>query len=236
MQVLRVGGEYLCARQHSARAALVIIAGTGVVAIAGLSIGLDPWAGALLAVTIASVAAKAHRRLRRVTRGIKGEALVAERLQSLSDDYFLLNDIVLPGHSGNIDHVVIGPCGVIVIETKNFSGPVESHGNAWFVNGRRSRSVSMQANRGAITVRKALGEAHPDLRDSVLRFVDSIAVFVNPSHRVKVDHAQTIIARYSQLLDVILAIARRKRVPPTVAARLARSLLDLTSRRMTFAR
>jgi len=235
MQVLRVGGEYLGARRHNARAALVIIAGAGVVGVAALSIGLHPWAGALLAVTIASVAAKAHRRLRRVAKGIRGEALVAERLQSLSDDYFLLNDVVLTGHPGNIDHVVIGPCGVVVIETKNFSGAVESHGNAWFVNGRRSRSVSKQANRGAIMVREALGHAHPDLKDSVLRLVDSIAVFVNPSRRVKVDRAQTIVARYSQLLDVILAIARRKRVPPAVAARLARSLLDLTFHRVTSA-
>jgi len=228
MQVLRVGGAYLGARQQSARAALVTLTGAGVAGVAALSIGVDPWAGALLAVTIASVAAKAHRHLRRVTRGIKGEALVRERLQSLSDDYFLLNDVVLPGHAGNIDHVVIGPCGVVVIETKNFSGPVESHGDAWFVNGRRSRSVSKQANRGAIVVREALGHAHPDLEDSVLRFVDSIAVFANPSSRVRVDRAKTIVARYSQLLDVILAIARRKRVPPTVAARLARSLRELT--------
>lgn len=235
MQVLRVGGGYLGGQRHNARAALVIIAGAGVVGIAALSIGVHPWVGALLAVTIVSLAAKARRRLRRVTRGINGEALIAERLQSLSDDYFLLNDVVLPGQPGNIDHVVIGPCGVVVIETKNFSGHVESHGNAWFVNGRRARSVSKQANRGAITVREALGQAHPDLKDSVLRFVDSIAVFVNPSRRVTVDRAQTIVARYSQLLDVILAIGRRKRVPPAVAARLARSLMELTSHRVTSA-
>jgi hypothetical protein len=37
------------------------------------------------------------------------------------------------------------------------------------------------ANRGAISVREALGQAHPELKDSVLRFVDCIAVLVNPS-------------------------------------------------------
>ena len=235
MQVLRVADEYLCGRQHHARAALAIIAGAGVVGIAALSIGLHPWVGALLAVTIGSIAAKARRRLRRVAKGIRGDALVAERLQSLSDDYFLLNDVVLQGHPGNIDHVVIGPCGVVVIETKNFSGHVESHGNVWFVNGRRSRSVSKHANHGAIAVREALGQAHPDLKDSVLCFVDSIAVFVNPSSRVKADRASTIVARYSQLLDVILAIARQRRVPPAMAARLARSLMELTSHRVTSA-
>jgi hypothetical protein len=231
MQVLRSGGEYPGARRHSARAAFVTIAGAGVAGTAALAIGLHPWAGALLAGTIVSVAAKAHRRLRRLTRGIKGETLVAERLQGLSDDYFLLNDVVLPGHPGNIDHVVIGPCGVVVIETKNFSGTVEPHGNAWSVNGRRSRSIGQQADRGAITVREALGQVHPDLKDSVLHGVDSIAVFMKPSRRIRVDRARTIVARYSQLLDVILTIARRKRVAPAVAARLARSLLHLASQR-----
>ncbi len=228
MQVLRVEGEHLAARRNRARMALVIITSAVAVGVVALSVGLHPVAGVLLVVTTASVGAKAHRRLRWVTRGIKGEALVVERLRSLSDDYCLLNDVVLPGHPGNIDHVVIGPCGVVVIETKNFSGPVESHGNAWFVNGRRSRSVSRQPNRGAIAVREALSRAHPDLKDSILRFVDSIAVFTNPSSRVKVDRAQTIVARYSQLLDVILAMARCKRVPHTVAARLAGSLMELT--------
>jgi len=235
MQVLRAGGEYLVARRNSARKALVIITGAAAVGAVALSIGLHPVAGVLLAVTTASVGGKARRRLRWVSKGIKGEALVTERLQALPDDYFLLNDVVLPGNPGNIDHVVIGPCGVVVIETKNLSGPVESHGNAWFVNGRRCRSVSRQVNRGAIAVRDALSRAHPDLEDSVLRFVDSVAVFTNPSSRVKVDRAQTIVARYSQLLDVILAIARRKRVSPTVAGRLAKSLMELASKTPPFA-
>ena len=32
------------------------------------------------------------------------------------------NDVNLPGKRGNIDHVVIGPTGIYVIETKNYSG------------------------------------------------------------------------------------------------------------------
>jgi hypothetical protein len=228
MRVLRAGGEYLAARRDNLRTAVVMVAGVGAIGCTTLSLLVHPMAGVLLAASIASVAGKARNRLRRVTRGIKGEALVAERLQALPDDYYLLNDVVLPGQFGNIDHVVIGPCGVVVIETKNFSGSVQSRRNAWFVNGRRSRSVSKQVNRGAIALRETLSQAHPDLKDSVLRFVESIAVFTNPTRQVKVDRAETIVARYSQLLDVILAIARRKRVPTTVAAKLAETLTEVT--------
>jgi hypothetical protein len=194
-----------------------------------MSRALHPFAGILFGVMIAPVAVRAHKRLGWASKGIGGEALVAECLESLPDDYFLLNDVVLPGHPGNIDHVVIGPCGVVVIETKNFSGSVESHRNVWFANGRRCRSVSKQVSRNAIAVREALGRAHPDLKDSVLRFVDSIAVFTNPLSRVTVDRAQTIVARYSQLLDVIRAMALRKRLPRAVATRLAEGLKELTS-------
>jgi hypothetical protein len=207
----------------------VIVAGTGVAGVAAFWISGNPMAGILLGAMVAPIATKVHRRLDRVRKGIKGEALVAERLESLPDDYFLLNDVALRGHPGNIDHVVIGPCGVVAIETKNFSGSVDSHRNVWFANGRRCSSVSRQANRNAIAVREALSRCHPELKDSVLRFVESIVVFTNPTTRVKVDQAQTIVVRYSQLLDVINEIARRKRVPPPVALRLAEALKALTS-------
>jgi hypothetical protein len=229
MQLLRVGGQYLATRRRNVRAALVTLAGAGTLGMAALWISGNPTAGGALAVMSALVLAQVKRRLDRVIKGIKGETLVAERLESLPDDYFLLNDVVLRGHPGNIDHVVIGPCGVVVIETKNFSGSVESHRNAWFANGRRCRSVSRQANRGAIAVRDALGRRHPELENSVLRFVESIVVFTNPTARVKVDEAQTIVVRYSQLIDVIGEIARRKRVPPHVAGKLAKDLKTLTS-------
>jgi hypothetical protein len=229
MQVLRVGGEHLATRQQNARKALMIIAIVGVLGAGALSILVHPSAGVLLGVMCVPAGVKARAYLRRVAKGIKGEVLVSELLQALPDDYFLLNDVVLKGHPGNIDHVVVGPCGVVVIETKNLSGSVETHWNAWFVGGWQHRSISKQVNRGAIAVRQALSRAHPDLEKSVLRFVDSVVVFTNPVSRVKVDRAQTIVARYSELLDVIHAIAQRKRVPAAIAARLAESLRKLMS-------
>src|SRR5262249_11933294 len=160
-----------------------------------------------------------------MTKGVVGETDVVELLRTLPDGYFLLNDVALPGHPDNIDHIVVGPCGIVVIETKNFSSSVGSHGNARFVNGRSSHSIGKPANHGAIAVREMLTRFHPDLEHSVLRCIDSIAVFKNRPDRVRVHGPETIVARYSQLLDVILAIARRKRVPSSAAAKLAVSLI-----------
>src|SRR5262249_42395187 len=140
MQVLRVGGE--ASRRQNARSARLIIAGAGTAGVVALSASLHPLAGIAFAITAVSAVAKAHRSLRRITKGIRGETAVAELLRSLPNNYFLFNDVVLPGHPGNIDHVVVGPCGVLVIETKNMSGSVESR---------------------AIAVREVLSRAHPDL-------------------------------------------------------------------------
>lgn len=64
--------------------------------------------------------------------GAAGELEVIKNLQDLPDDYFLLNDLFLELDeyisfngsklkSAQIDHVVVGPTGVFVIETKNWS-------------------------------------------------------------------------------------------------------------------
>lgn len=63
------------------------------------------------------------------SRGAQGELAVIKELQRLPDDYALLNDLTLkaPGfmrHAGKVlqsaqvDHVVVGPAGVFLLETK----------------------------------------------------------------------------------------------------------------------
>lgn len=57
-------------------------------------------------------------------RGWRGEQKICSILEKLPDEYFLWNDIVLQrnGYSVQIDHVVISPYGIFVIETKNYTG------------------------------------------------------------------------------------------------------------------
>src|SRR3989344_2294368 len=63
--------------------------------------------------------------------GLEGEDLVVQHLQNLNDDYFLINDVKLPDSRGNIDHVILGPNGIFVIETKNYSGQLICNGDEW---------------------------------------------------------------------------------------------------------
>lgn len=61
--------------------------------------------------------------------GEYGEMCVAGRLHLLSKEYITLNDVLLPTRYGTtqIDHIVVSPYGVFVIETKNYKGWIFGH-------------------------------------------------------------------------------------------------------------
>jgi Nuclease-related domain len=51
-------------------------------------------------------------------RGADGEAATAALLSRLPPRWLVLNDLAVPGSRANIDHLVIGPTGVWVVDTK----------------------------------------------------------------------------------------------------------------------
>jgi len=76
-------------------------------------------------------------------KGIKGESIVAEYLNLLPKDYFVFNDVKFPGSYGNLDHVVIGPTGIYVIEAKNYKGFFLVKDDEWFYKGGKNITKSM---------------------------------------------------------------------------------------------
>lgn len=80
--------------------------------------------------------------LKSLNMGLIGEKLVAEYLEELrSQDCFIFHDIDC--ESFNIDHIVVSPQGIFVIETKTFRKPergspiVEFNGEEILVNNRK---------------------------------------------------------------------------------------------------
>jgi Nuclease-related domain len=67
-------------------------------------------------------------------RGAAGERLTASLLSRLDAGQFrVLHDLALPASQANVDHLVIGPTGVFVIDTKVWSGTVvERAGGYWY--------------------------------------------------------------------------------------------------------
>jgi predicted RNA-binding Zn-ribbon protein involved in translation (DUF1610 family) len=63
-------------------------------------------------------------------KGALGELIVSKKLKRLKDEeYLVLNDVLLKINDSTtqIDHIVICKSGIIVIETKNFTGWIHGH-------------------------------------------------------------------------------------------------------------
>lgn len=222
MRVVRLGGRYLAGREQRLWTGLagIILAPFVLAGTARTTLALALGVGATFLVP------ELARRLRNTRNWRLGERIVTDALRRLPDDYCLVNDVVLGARRGNVDHVLIGPCGVVPIETKRLAGHIRCDGDTWYVKGRRRNSISKQVNAGATAVRYFLMERHPELRDSALRWVESIIVFTHPLCRLEVDRARAIVVRFSELLPVVRALADRRRVSPEIAERLARSLVS----------
>lgn len=199
----------------------------GIVISLTLSVRSVPWWGAVVVVMVAVMSAgrEVARRLTSVRKGRLGERLVTDLLRSLSDDYWLVNDAMLAQGRGNVDHVLIGPCGVVVIETKRLAGRIRCYGDEWSVDGRRRGSISRQVNSGASAIRYFLAARHPDLASTALRWVESIVVFTHPTCRLEVNRARTVVVRYSELRQLVVDLAKTRHLAPAIASRLAESLL-----------
>lgn len=61
-------------------------------------------------------------------RGAIGEEQTGEALAKLPSTFVVLHDRRIPGSRANIDHIVIGPPGVFVVETKRYSGKLTVRG------------------------------------------------------------------------------------------------------------
>jgi hypothetical protein len=77
--------------------------------------------------------------------GALGERIVADRLSRLiPHGWYVLHDVHWPGRpKANLDHVLVGPGGIVVVDAKNWTGEVRvSSGVLW--QGRYSRTQCVE--------------------------------------------------------------------------------------------
>jgi hypothetical protein len=121
---------------------------------------LASWVGLVLSVLVTVAAAWALRfraspEARAWRRGAAGERRTARLLGPLErHGWAILHDLAFPGSRANIDHMVIGPGGVFVIDSKQYRGrlQLDSSGQLW--HGRYPlaptvRAVSFEADQAA---------------------------------------------------------------------------------------
>jgi hypothetical protein len=143
---------------------------------------INKYLGLIVGAYVISRNIMSWRQWGRWWKGKVGEKAVIEVLETLSDDYVLLNDLLLPARRGNVDHLVVGPNGIFVLETKNWSGKIKCIGDQWYHFGRNAGSPSKQAKSNALSVHNILSERlkHP-IR---IPFVVPVLTFVNRKGRL----------------------------------------------------
>jgi hypothetical protein len=102
--------------------------------------------------------------------GADGEAKIGARLETfIGDRGVVLHDRARPRGRGNIDHLVIGPAGVFVVDAKSYRGKVErrmvgplfDRSPALFIAGRNQTKLVEGAQRQLADVRACVGSRAP---------------------------------------------------------------------------
>jgi hypothetical protein len=125
-----------------------LVAAAGAVAQVLAAQGRLPWPG-VAGVAVAALVSwrlrfRPSEQARSWQRGALGERHTARLLRRLPRDGFVVfHDLAVPGSDANVDHLVIGPSGVFVIDSKQWTGQVHqsADGLAWHNHYRLDRTL-----------------------------------------------------------------------------------------------
>ena len=76
-------------------------------------------------------------------KGATGEAVVGFALDNFPDEFRVIHDLTTP--YGNVDHVVVGPTGAYIIDSKNWKGVVAADGSGeLLLNGKPTQKTEVK--------------------------------------------------------------------------------------------
>jgi hypothetical protein len=165
--------------------------------------------------------------------GSVGENLTGKILANLPNDFYVINGVA--AEYGDLDHVVVGPTGVFVIDSKNWRGVVSSDGNAeLLLNGLATDKPYVRRFVG-----RMLG-----VREKVMTLAPNVdcfyqALFVFTAARVEAKWGSTgnvHCIRDDQIHDYIVEKNFGKRLKPEEVQRVAQAFLGLAHMDKEFTR
>ena len=138
----------------------------------------------------------------KVSRGQKGEEQVIKTLDGIKEYHHLLNNITLvnysSGMSHQIDHILIHPHGLFVIETKNYYGDISYKNKTWIVSVKgTSKKVNdplLQNKSHAIELYKALKGKYKII--PLVVFVKNNAPYIGDENVINMDDLLLFIESY----------------------------------------
>jgi Nuclease-related domain len=141
--------------------------------------------------------------------GAAGERVVAEALARLGGDHVVINNLPL-ARRGDADHVVVGPAGAVVIETKYLSGQIICEAEDVWIQVKRDEE-RLIASPAAQVQRVADGVADL-LASSGMSDVPVFAVLVmaHPRAVLEVEQSPVLVVRPAELVPRLRHLAREQ--------------------------
>lgn len=138
----------------------------------------------------------------------KGEERVIAELSKLGKDFIIVNDIKLPNHKGNIDHLVLSKNGLFIIETKNQSGIISCNGDYWEhqtqglfkIFQKQLYSPSKQIKNNVVKLREFLKQ---NIKFTEKLWFETIVVFSNKNITLNEINTNVKVLKVEDLLDYI---------------------------------
>lgn len=157
-----------------------------------------------------------YRKVVTWSMGSRGEDRVVDALKGLGDEYLILNSVIIPPNRGDADHILLGPNGIFVIETKNITGTVKCDGDDWtrFKKGKKGFSYPIDIGNPSKQVKRNA----KSLKDLILKhefevfasgaphiWVHGIVAFTNDHVKLEVKNPTTSVLKLPELKDFILS-------------------------------
>lgn len=140
-------------------------------------------------------------------KGAAGEIAVARVLGDLAAEFVVLHDLNIPGSKANVDHLVIGPTGVFMIDAKQWSGRLTAGADTLWRGTKPIRHECTTAAWEAQQISNAIG-----------RPVQPIICFVETALPNAVQHCDGVTVCESDALLFLVRDGTRWLAPDAVAA------------------
>lgn len=173
----------------------------------------------ILFATISFFAFILYLRLNRAKiLGIWGEKKVSALLAMLGNEYHVFNDVLIRTNYGTsqIDHIVVSPFGIFVIETKNYKGWIFGGINSdkWTQNiwGHKYQlSNPIRQNQGHIrALQSVLPQFCTNQYVSIIVFSHKAKLKVKLDESYNVIHTWSLVHRIHKYKDVLLSTKQQK--------------------------
>jgi len=157
--------------------------------------------------------------------GYSGELQVRATLAAeLPDEYVLLNGLTLPHGSGDLDHVVVGPSGLFLIETKTMAGSITCDalgnwrrtkiGRGGTAYGAYIGDPGRQVRRNIHALRECLQRRVPHVCWGSALWIEGLVVFPHPRTVLHVNHNRTTALRLDEIVSRIRGNRPRRTLQP----------------------